>query len=71
MTRFTILRDRGEIERLLRLDPRLHIYELGDLDEFFWPFTAWYILPDRRPEIALLYSGASLPVLLALAPTPH
>jgi GNAT superfamily N-acetyltransferase len=71
MTRFTILRDRGEIERLLRLDPRLHIYELGDLDEFFWPFTAWYTLPDRRPEIALLYSGASLPVLLALAPTPH
>ena len=34
--------DRETIERFLRNDIGLHLYELGDLDDFFWPRTMWY-----------------------------
>lgn len=55
--------DRAELERLLRADPALHSYELGDLDDFFWPHTTWYRHGD---SVALVYHGAGLPILLAL-----
>lgn len=61
------LHDRAEIEALLRADPALHVYELGDLDDFFWPYTTWYADPRRR-AVALLYTGTELPTLLAIAP---
>lgn len=54
--------DRGELADLLRRDPALHAYELGDLDDFFWPYTSWYRHDD---VVALLYHGAGLPTLLA------
>lgn len=54
--------DRGELADLLRQDPALHAYELGDLDDFFWPYTSWY---RREDALALLYHGAGLPTLLA------
>lgn len=54
--------DRGELADLLRRDPALHAYELGDLDDFFWPYTSWY---RREDALALLYHGAGLPTLLA------
>ncbi|MEV6693772.1 GNAT family N-acetyltransferase [Micromonospora sp. NPDC051196] len=56
--------DRAVLAGLLGRDPLLHAYELGDLDEFFWPYTSWF----RRGEaVALLYHGARPPTLLALA----
>ena len=55
--------DRAELGRLLRCDPALHAYELGDLDDFFWPHTTWYRHGDA---VALVYHGAGLPILLAL-----
>jgi ribosomal protein S18 acetylase RimI-like enzyme len=61
--------DPGLIERFARRDTALHLYELGDLDPFFWPHTRWWGLADAHGElsaVALLYSGASLPTLLAL-----
>lgn len=61
------LHDRAEIAALLRADPALHVYELGDLDDFFWPHTTWYADPRRR-AVALLYTGAELPTLLAITP---
>ncbi|MCB9077388.1 MAG: GNAT family N-acetyltransferase [Anaerolineaceae bacterium] len=66
------LHDRAEIEAYLRRTAPLHLYELGDLDDFFWPYTTWYA---HRPagdidQVALIYSGISLPVLLALTPPP-
>lgn len=66
------LHDKDEIAAFLRRDPLLHIYALGDLDDFFWPYTTWYGLraPDGVAQIALLYSGADLPVLLALTGAP-
>lgn len=50
----------------------LHLYEIGDLDEFFWPFTTWYADSLQCEAIALVYSGTELPILLALAESgPH
>jgi ribosomal protein S18 acetylase RimI-like enzyme len=59
-----VLHDRDTIERLLSQNMPLHLYELGDLDEFFWPYTTWVVKGD---QVALLYSGTPTPVLLALS----
>lgn len=54
--------ERSALAALLRRDPELHAYELGDLDDFFWPYTSWYRLGD---SVALVYHGAGMPTLLA------
>jgi ribosomal protein S18 acetylase RimI-like enzyme len=66
------LHDKDVIEGCLRVDAPLHVYELGDLDDFYWPHTAWYGLEkaDRLQQIALVYSASELPVLLALTRPP-
>lgn len=74
--RLVSLRDRDAIEAWLRRDPALHLYELGDLDDFFWPTTTWYGLAkdDFRGDpplesvvgVALLYTATSLPVLVVM-----
>jgi RimJ/RimL family protein N-acetyltransferase len=63
------LHDRNEIEVFLRRNVFLNIYSLGDLDDFFWPFTTWYGLKENGAlqGVALIYSGGSIPTLLALA----
>ncbi|MEO6887396.1 MAG: GNAT family N-acetyltransferase [Ktedonobacteraceae bacterium] len=66
------LHNKHEIEAFLLDKPLLHLYELGDLDDFFWPYTTWYALKDaqRVQQLALLYTGTALPVLLAISDTP-
>lgn len=62
-------RDRALIEALLRRDPALHIYELGDLDPFFWPRTRWLLGRDAagQPQaLAMLYDGGDHRTLLAM-----
>ena len=62
------LRDAAVIEAFVRRDVALHLYELGDLDPFFWPRTRWWGL-ERDGElhaIALLYDCGDPPTLLAL-----
>ena len=51
----------------------MHAYELGDLDDFFWPRTRWFgWRPDGRIEqVALVYDEPDPPVLLALAEEPE
>ena len=69
MTPVIDVTSRALIERFVRQDPALHIYELGDLDPFFWSHTRWFGLPDPHGDLralALLYSGGTLPVLIAL-----
>ncbi|MEV1286206.1 GNAT family N-acetyltransferase [Micromonospora sp. NPDC049679] len=56
--------DRRELAELLRRDPTLHAYALGDLDDFFWPYTTWFRHGDA---LALVYHGGGVPTLLALA----
>ena len=63
------LHDKAMIERELRRNVFLHIYGIGDLDDFFWPYTTWYATRSNTEihAIALLYFGQSLPTLLALS----
>lgn len=62
------IEDRTEIAAALAVNRPLHIYEIGDLDDFFWPYTVWYA--HRRDgvidAIALLYTGMEIPTLIAL-----
>lgn len=66
------LHDRNRIEAFLRRDTYLHLYEIGDLDDFFWQYTCWFGLraSDDIQQIALLYIGGGLPVLLGLSNEP-
>ena len=61
------LETRAELEPFLRRQPFLHLYELGDLDDFFWPQTRWYgrRVDGRLREILLLYTGAHGSTLIA------
>jgi GNAT superfamily N-acetyltransferase len=64
------LHDKQTIEACLRQHTFLHLYEIGDLDDFFWPYTTWYALQDQYAQInqlALLYTGEATPVLLGLS----
>lgn len=62
------LHDKREIERILRSNVYLHLYSIGDLDEFFWPHTVWYTFADAggNGPLVLLYIGGQMPTVLAL-----
>ena len=65
------LDDRACIEAVLRRNAPVHIYAIGDLDDFFWPRTTWYALDTPRPdEVALLYRAHEAATLLLLEDTP-
>jgi ribosomal protein S18 acetylase RimI-like enzyme len=66
------LHDRDAIAAFCRRRAAVHAYELGDLDDFFWPHTRWFAWErDGEPaQLALLYTEHELPVLLALAEEP-
>lgn len=60
--------DRDAIEAHLRRAPELHVYELGDLDPFFWPFTRWYGAGDDALDaLCLIYDRPPEPTLIALS----
>lgn len=64
------LRDRGELEQVLRRHAALHLYELGDLDDPFFEHARFYVAraPGGPIEgVALVYVGSDPPTLLALA----
>ncbi|HEU0003679.1 MAG TPA: GNAT family N-acetyltransferase [Ktedonobacteraceae bacterium] len=63
------LHDKDEIERFLRQNALIHLYELGDLDDFFWQHTTWYALKEagQVQSLFLLYSAINPPVLLAIS----
>jgi RimJ/RimL family protein N-acetyltransferase len=67
------LHSKGEVEAFCRQNPFFHIYALGDLDDFFWPYTTWYALREEGQvrQLVLLYSNCSLPTILAYAEQPH
>ena len=57
------------IESYLRKDVDLHIYSIGDLDDFFWPYTIWYGLESHGDidAVVLIYVGLPIPSLLAFS----
>jgi predicted GNAT family acetyltransferase len=65
--RVICLHDKARIAAFLRRNPAVNVYLIGDLDDFFWPYTQWYGLEEAGElrEVALLYAGTALPVLLA------
>jgi ribosomal protein S18 acetylase RimI-like enzyme len=65
------VRDKELIAAHCRRTPFVHVYELGDLDDFFWPHTRWFGWDaDGVRQLALLYSEPEVPVLLGLAEEP-
>lgn len=63
------LHDKRQIESFLRRNVYLYIYAIGDLDDFFWPYTTWYAWNEdnENQAIALLYTRRKLPTLLGLS----
>jgi len=63
------LHDKETIEAYLRRETPLHLYELGDLDDFFWPYTQWYgaMTSGEVAALFLVYIGFEPPTMLALA----
>ncbi|MBK8981645.1 MAG: GNAT family N-acetyltransferase [Ignavibacteria bacterium] len=71
MKKIITLSDKKVIESFFRKNTCLNIYPIGDLDEFFFKHTKWYALTEKTGEnkileIAFLYTGTDLPVLLAV-----
>lgn len=66
------IHSKEEIAAFLRRTPLLHLYSIGDLDDFFWPYTLWYAAKeqDQIAELALLYTGQTDPTLLAITEQP-
>ena len=58
--------DKKEIYRFLSKSPDLQLYTIGDLDDFFWPYTTWYAISEKNEikSIALLYTGMKPPTFL-------
>lgn len=73
MLRIITIHNKKAIERFLRRNVYLHIYSIGDLDDFFWPYTIWYagIINDRVCHIVLIYFGGDTPVVIALCDSEH
>jgi ribosomal protein S18 acetylase RimI-like enzyme len=62
--------DRALLERALRRDAALHLYEIGDLDDAFFPLTRYFVArgADQDVEaVALRYDGGDPPTVVALA----
>ncbi|MBD2772302.1 GNAT family N-acetyltransferase [Iningainema tapete] len=66
------LHAKDDIEAFLRRNTYLHLYYLGDLDDFFWQYTTWYALEENQKikQLVLLYCATSLPVLLGFSEEP-
>ncbi|MEO6694150.1 MAG: GNAT family N-acetyltransferase [Ignavibacteria bacterium] len=56
------------IEKHFRKNTDLNLYQIGDLDIFFWKNTDWYSLRDKDEikQIILIYKGTGVPVMIAL-----
>jgi hypothetical protein len=69
------LHAKQDVEEFSRRNPFVHLYEIGDLDDFSWPHTTWFALRDRGEvrQLALLYSDLTMrmPAILAYAEQPE
>lgn len=64
------VKSKDSLEEFFRNDNLLlHLYEIGDLDDFFFPKTSWTAIKSPTSQqfkfVALIYRGTDLPVLLA------
>ena len=58
MADIVCLHAKKEVEAFCRRSPFVHLYALGDLDDFFWPHTTWVALRQGSEirQLALLYT---------------
>jgi ribosomal protein S18 acetylase RimI-like enzyme len=72
MSTLVCLHDRAQLGAWLRRDTPLHLYALGDLDDFFWPRTLWYGLETggELRQVLLGYLADELLILHALTGGP-
>lgn len=66
------LHNKEQIESFLRRNTFLHIYSLGDLDDFFWENTVWYALKQEGAikQLVLMYTALEMPTVLAFTEEP-
>ena len=64
--------EKETIAAFLRRHAHAHAYELGDLDDFHWPYTTWFGWESggRLEQLVLLYTEPEVPVLIAIAEEP-
>ncbi len=61
------IRDKQQILSYCLQNKFLHIYSIGDLDDFFWPLTRWYAWLNPGIEaLVLVYNAPDQPTVLAL-----
>jgi hypothetical protein len=72
VVRIERLKDKTKIEALLRKNAELHVYSLGDLDDFFWPCTTWYGWASNGDlqDVVLVYAGTGLPTVVGIGEQP-
>ena len=60
--------DRDLLAKYFRRDTYLHLYSLGDLDDFYWPHTRYYGIksPSGLKKVVLFYQGEGPTIFLAL-----
>lgn len=73
MPRVISLHDKSQIETIARQNLYMHLYEIGDLDDFFWPSTIWYGWEngDSISQLVLIYTALDVPVFVAHAHPPQ
>ncbi|HHE37047.1 MAG TPA: GNAT family N-acetyltransferase [Candidatus Cloacimonetes bacterium] len=66
--KYKILKNKKKIQNFLQKDIYLHLYSIGDLDDFFWKNSTYFglISNDKIKAIILLYKGLQIPTILAL-----
>jgi ribosomal protein S18 acetylase RimI-like enzyme len=69
MAEVVSLHDKSMIREFALRQPLRYIYEIGDLDDFFWPNTIWYgwQVDGRIEQLALIYIPFEEPVILTHA----
>ena len=69
------LHAKQEVVAFCRRSPFVHLYSIGDLDDFFWPHTTWVALRQGSEvrQLALLYTDLTMrmPTILAFAEQPE
>lgn len=60
--------DKDRLQEYLLAYPQMNLYHIGDLDDFFWPYTKWTARLDGETiaALALTYTGERPPVLLGI-----
>lgn len=63
-----LIHDKRELENFLLKHRQLNFYLLGDLDDFFWPYTSWFALEEdgQISALLLMYSGIRPVTVLAI-----